>query len=698
MPRRVRGDGQPTQHHAGSEKEMIRVGVDVGGTFTDLLLVDVQSGHSYLLKVPSTQWSVDSIVAGLRNMEESTGIDPSDIVYFSHGSTLAVNTLVQRSGARVGVLTTAGFRDILELRRLRLSKANDFFVPKPVSLVPRRHVKEINERILANGQVYVPIQRTDVEQKAGELVEDGIEAIAICFLHSYRDPSHERLAKTWLEETYPALYTCTSSELWPQQREYERTLVSVINAYVGKRMRDYVSALEDEVKRLGVGCRVFAAKSNGGVMNAPSAAERPIDTLLSGPAMGVIGAAYIGELVGDQQLVTLDMGGTSVDISIVQNHISYSTENTVGDFPIIVPAVNVVSIGAGGGSVAWTDAEGVLKVGPQSAGATPGPACYGRGGRSATVTDAYVATGLIDPENFLGGQMRLDRALAEEALRTLGRRLGTGIQATADAILRVASSNVYAALMPQLARAGADPRSFSILAYGGAGPTHIFMLARSLNFRRVIIPPNPGVLCALGCLAADVRADFVRSIWRDCSQIPDPELQEIYHRLDEEARMWLEAEDVRVERVYVVRTADMCYTGQSFELNVPFPASGYDSLRTEDIVRWFHERYRQVYGYADPSVSVRLLEARVQIIGVTQKPPVGLVTAGAQPSAGRATKRLIYDEGTPLEATVHQRTALHEGDELRGPAIVEQYDTTTYIPPGFRATIDRWSNLIGERM
>lgn len=676
---------------------MIRVGMDVGGTFTDLLLVDVHAARSYLLKVPSTQWSVESIVAGLKTMEERTGIDPSHIAYFSHGSTLAVNTLVQRSGARVGVLTTAGFRDILELRRLRLSKANDFFVPKPVSLVPRRHVKEIDERILANGQVYVPIRRTDVEQRAGELVEDGIEAIAICFLHAYRNPAHERLAKTWLEEAYPAVYVCTSAELWPQQREYERTLVSVINAYVGKRMRDYVSTLEDEVRRLGVGCRVFAAKSNGGVMNARSAAERPIDTLLSGPAMGVIGAAYIGQLLGDPHLVTLDMGGTSVDISIVQDDIPYSTENTVGDFPIIVPAVNVVSIGAGGGSIAWTDAEGVLKVGPHSAGATPGPACYGRGGRSATVTDAYVATGLIDPENFLGGQMRLDRALAEEALRTVGRRLGTGVRATADAIIRVASSTIHAALMPQLARAGVDPRNFSLLAYGGAGPTHIFMLARSLNFRRIIVPPNPGILCALGCLAADVRADFVRSVWRDCSQIPDRELREVYRRLDEEARTWFEAEDVRVERVYVVRTADMCYAGQSFELNVPCPASEHDSLRTEDIVRWFHERYRQAYGYADPSAPVRLLEARVQIIGVTQKPPVGLVTAGTQPAAGHSTRR-IYDEGRPLEATVHQRTALHEGDELRGPAIVEQYDTTIYIPPGFRATIDGWSNLIGERL
>ncbi|TMI82468.1 MAG: hydantoinase/oxoprolinase family protein, partial [Bacillati bacterium ANGP1] len=435
-----------------------RLGVDIGGTFTDLLLLDPGTGKSHLLKVPSTHSSAEAIAAGLEELRKRHHIALSQIAYFSHGTTLAVNTLVQRSGAKVGVLITRGFRDVLELRRLRLPKANDFFVPRPISLVPRRYVKEVDERITADGQIYIPLQREDVVRRAQELVNEGIEALAICFLHSYRNPAHEILAKRCVEALHPRLYVCTSAELWPQQREYERSLVSVINAYVGERMRSYLNALEEDTRKLGVACRIFATKSNGGVMNARSGAERPVETLLSGPASGVIGAVHLGRLLGDDRLVTFDMGGTSVDIAISQGSIPYSTENTVGDFPVILPAVDVVSIGAGGGSIAWTDMEGVLKVGPQSAGADPGPACYGRGSEAATVTDAYLVLGIVSPDNFLGGQMKLHPDTARAAIERVGKRLGLNSYETADAILQVATSNIYAAMLPQMARRGVDPR------------------------------------------------------------------------------------------------------------------------------------------------------------------------------------------------------------------------------------------------
>ncbi|MDG2482492.1 MAG: hydantoinase/oxoprolinase family protein, partial [Alphaproteobacteria bacterium] len=316
-----------------------RLGIDIGGTFTDLHLIDEETGALFALKTPSTRQDPSLAVAnGIEELRSRHGIDPADIRYFAHGTTLAVNTLLERNGARAGVLMTRGFTDTLELRRLRLSKANDFFVPKPVSLVPRRHVRPIDERMRADGSVHTPITREDVEEQVRVLVADGIETLAVCFLHAHHNPEHERLAKSWIEERFPDLYVCTSSEVWPQQREYERSLISVINAYVGGRMKTYFHTLEQRTRDLGMTCRVFSTKSNGGVMGVASAAERPVETLLSGPASGVIGAHYVARQIGDPDIVTVDMGGTSVDVSILQNEIRYATENTVGDFPVIMPA------------------------------------------------------------------------------------------------------------------------------------------------------------------------------------------------------------------------------------------------------------------------------------------------------------------------------------------------------------------------
>jgi len=351
-----------------------RLGVDIGGTFTDMLVMNETTGETFVLKTPSTPGSVEGVANGIRELEARYGIAGSQITYFSHGSTIGVNTLLQRSGARVGMLATRGFRDLLELRRLRLSHPNDYFVHRPVSLVPRRLIKEIDERMLANGDVYRPIDRVDVEQATEALVAEGIEALTICFLHAYRNQAHEQAAKGWVQQRWPDLYVCTSAEIWPEQREYERFLVTVMNAHIGRQMRTYLRAVGDETARLGMSCRIFSTKSNGGVMTTQSAAERPVDTLLSGPASGVIGSAYLGNLIGDKRLVTIDIGGTSADMGVIDDgEVSYSTENTVGDFPVIMPAVDVSSIGAGGGSIAWIDEDGVLKV-----GLAPPARCRGR--------------------------------------------------------------------------------------------------------------------------------------------------------------------------------------------------------------------------------------------------------------------------------------------------------------------------------
>ena len=674
-----------------------RLGIDIGGTFTDLHVMEEGTGRLYALKTPSTREDPSLAVAnGIEELERRYGIAPADIAYFAHGTTLAVNTLLERNGARAGVLMTKGFTDTLELRRLRLSKANDFFVPKPVSLVPRRRVKAIDERMLADGSVRKAIVREDVEEQVRALLADGIETLAISFLHAHQNPAHEVLAKQWIEETFPDLYVCTSSEVWPQQREYERSLISVINAYVGRRMKAYFQTLEKRTSGFGMTCRIFSTKSNGGVMAVSSAAERPVETLLSGPASGVIGAAYIARMIGDPNIVTLDMGGTSVDVSIVQNEIRYATENTVGDFPVIMPAVDVSAVGAGGGSIAWTDAEGVLKVGPESAGANPGPACYGRGGTRPAVTDAYMTAGIIAPDRFLGGEMQLDRDAAHRAIDSIASVLGMGRRETADAILQVTTANIYAELLPQMARRGVDTTGFSMLAYGAAGPTQTFMLARELNMRRVVVPPSPGILCALGCLVADLRADFVQSIWREAEAMPDEELQAIYTRLEAQAKDWLAEQNVDLEQVYILRSADLCYVGQSYEVNVPFPDTPSDRLTTDDVTGWFHRQYARVYGYADNDTPARLLEARLQIVGVTPKPAIQLVAGGGDAPDGPLEKRTIFERGEEVEAQVWRRGSLRHGEAYEGPMVVEQYDTTIYIPPGFRVSVDEHANLIGE--
>ncbi len=671
-----------------------RLGIDIGGTFTDLLLMDEAAGRLLAIKTPSTLSPEDAVLAGIAALRERHGVDPAAIVYFSHGTTLAVNTLLQRNGAEVGLITTKGFRDILELRRLRLPKANDLFVPRPEPLVPRRRVAEVEERLLQDGSVLKPLQRAELEREAKALIEGGARNIAVCFLHAYRHDRHERQAKAWIEESFPGVYVCTSAEIWPQQREYERSLVSVINAYIGARMRGYFDTLARRTAEAGMTCRIFSTRSNGGVMSVEAAARRPVDTLLSGPASGVIGAAFIGRMIGDDKLITLDMGGTSVDMAVVNGEVPYSTESTVGDFPVLLPAVDVSAIGAGGGSVAWLDAEGVLKVGPRSAGAYPGPACYGRGGTEPTVTDAYVTLGICSPAGLLGGEMKLDPGKAKSALAGIGGRLGKDAREAADAILQVATANIYAELVPQLARRGAEAAEYSLLAYGAAGPTHVFMLARELPVRRVIVPPTPGLLCALGCLVADLRADFLRSLWENCRGLEDGRVRAIYDDLEAEARAWLAREKVDVAEVYLIRSADLCYAGQSFEINVVFPD---EPLSVAAVERWFHDRYERVYGYADRAAPVRLLEARVQIVGVTRKPDFASLRPFAGTAPGEGGRRRIYEQGREFEAAIRPRAALAPGDAFRGPAVVEQYDTTVYVPEGFRVSVDRWYNLVGER-
>jgi N-methylhydantoinase A len=689
-----------------------RVGVDVGGTFTDLVLMDEASGEFVAAKTPSRPAEPHrAILEGLRELLAQEGVAPQEIASFVNGTTLGLNTVIQRSGAPTGLLITEGFRDVLEIRRLRLPGAPSFYAERPRSLVPRRHVREVRERVLANGRIYRALDPAAAVAAAGELRAAGVTSLAICFLHAYRNPAHEEQAAAAIRAAFPDLYVCASSEVWPQQRESERALVTVMSAHIGPRLGDYFTGLARGLGELGVDCPLLSTKSNGGVMSVRQAARAPVESLLSGPAAGVIAAAHLGRLTGRRKLIALDMGGTSADISVVDGDVLYSTESQVGDFPLIVPAVDVTSIGAGGGSIAWADAAGVLKVGPRSAGADPGPACYDRGGTEPTVTDAYVLSGIIEPQEFLGGGLKLSHARAELALSALGRRLRLSPPDTAAGILRVATANMYAQFLPLMAQHGVDHREFALLAYGGAGPTHAFLLAREIGIRTVVVPPSPGTLCALGCLLADLRADYVRTVYAALREPNFTTLAAELHKLEQQAAAWLEEERVPSAEREVVRAADLRYRGQSFDVAVRLRQGGGAGLR--ELPELFHARHQAVYGFADPSGAVEVINLRVQAIGGVRRPErlsprtAGAAPAGvtaARPRAAAANERTVGStrtreivlDGARLKATAVHRSELAPGASLDGPAVITQYDTTVFVPPGFRITVDPWLNIVGE--
>ncbi len=432
-------------------------------------------------------------------------------------------------------------------------------------------------------------------------------------------------------------------------------------------------------------------------MSAETAAERPVDTLLSGPAAGVIGAAHLGQRSGFSKLVGLDIGGTSADISIIDQEFGYTTETRVGDFPIITPAVEVTSIGAGGGSIAWVDQHGVLKVGPESAGADPGPACYGRGGNRPTVTDAYVANGWIDPEQFLAGTLKLQTHLGTRALSELGSGIGLDATELADAILTVTTSNMYAHIMPLLARAGVDLGEFALLAYGGAGPTHGFSLAKEIGISTVIVPPDPGTLCALGCLVADLRGDFMRTVLRGCAELTQGQVERWFVELETEADRWLKRQNATVEKVDLLRYAEMRYQGQSFEIEVPMTGVRVDDRELLDLRERFNDTYLRVYKTSDSNVPVEIVNLRVQVVGRTPKPTLKSASVAAERRIQSNQQRSIRIGSQSVKVDVYARTSLQPGDFFSSPCVVEQYDTTSVIPPGFSVSVDALGTMIARQ-
>jgi N-methylhydantoinase A len=664
-----------------------RLGVDVGGTFTDVVLIDEASGEVVVHKTPTQR---DDLVGGvLQGIDEALterALAPEHVAYVAAGSTIALNTIIERSGATTGLLVTRGFRDVLEIRRTRLPDAPSFEAARPVALARRAHVAEVDERLDATGRVLRPLDADALLEAAEGLVAAGVEALAICFLHSYLDPAHEQRAHDTVAGRWPELFVCTSSTVWPERREYERTLVTVMNAYVGPRMQRYYAALEADLRARGFGCPVLITQSNGAMVSIAEAATMPVRTVLSGPAVGVTGAARVAEEAGTRQAFTLDMGGTSADLSVIDGQPRIGTESMIGDYPLFMPAIAMDTIGAGGGSIATVDDHGVLKVGPRSAGAVPGPACYDRGGTEPTVTDAYLVTGILGEGDLLGGAMRLSRPRAVAALADLAERLGLGATATAEAVLRVATANMYADLLPLIARHGVDHRGFALMAYGGAGPTHAFQLAAEVGIPTVLVPASPGALCALGAALSDVAMDFVRSGWWPLAEVEV--IEAVFADLEDRARAWLRHQGLDETEAVFERSGDMRYVGQSYELTVDL--DGGVSAEA------FHRRYEQVYSYRDPASPVEVLHLRLVARVPTPRPPAG---GGALPAAGTSPTavetRTVTHGGGELSVPVYRRPDLPVGWQAAGPVIITQYDTTTFVTPDFEVRVDDSGNLLG---
>jgi N-methylhydantoinase A len=680
-----------------------RLGIDIGGTFTDFSLTDENSGETIIAKVPSTpSHPSKAVVEGIEKLCQRKGISPRAIGYFTHGTTIGVNTLLERKGARLGMLVTRGFRDLLTIGRARLPDIFDLSIERPPPLVPRHLVRVIDERMLADGTVRKPLPEREVLAAVASLLKEGIEALTITFLHSYRNDAHERRARATIRARFPDLYVSLSSETWPQIREYERALISAVNAYIGRKMDRYFAALEQEVGATGLNARLLSTKSNGGIMTADSARSVPVETLSSGPASGVIGASYVGGMAGFTKLLPLDMGGTSTEVAVVDGRIRFANENRVGALEIGLPSVDVSSIGAGGSSIAWIDAAGVLKVGPHSAGSEPGPVCYGRGGTEPTITDAYVTVGILDPRNFLGGELPLKPKLSHKAIDALGAKLGLGRVEMAEAILRVASSNMFSALVPLMARKGVDVSEFGLLCYGGAGPTHGFMLAKEVGIQLVLVPRSPGTLCALGSLVADAKSDFIASLHEtlplgkyDGATVRD--MKDLIAGLRERALGWLEAERIIVSEKLIEVSADIRYVGQAFEVTTDLSDIDLDDPSAAQAI---HERFAEVYGSIYGQAEHKALEIinmRATVVGKTYKPPLASIgEAPAGTPAPTERQRRVFLDGQEWNVGVYQRDKLLSGQHFGGPAIVEQYDTTVFVPPGFTCRVDQYGTIIGE--
>jgi N-methylhydantoinase A len=677
----------------------LRVGIDVGGTFTDLFLLDEVSGAVTRHKLSSTPDDpYKAPIRGLAEILKKAGRSADEIRFVGLGTTVATNALLERKGAITGLITTKGFRDLLEIGRQNRPDVYDLFKRRPEPLVSRERRVEVDERIAGDGGVLRTLDEADVHRAIERLRAEGCVSVAICFLNAYANPAHEEITAAIVRKHWPEAALTVSQELLPEFREYERVSSTVINASLMPIMQRYLTRFSEEVANLGIPEPPFVMNSGGGVVSPALAAERPIDTLLSGPSGGVSGAQYFAEAVGEKNLLTFDMGGTSTDVSLVRDGRPEITHaRAIDGLPIKSTAIDIHTVGAGGSSVAWIDAGGMLRVGPHSAGANPGPACYGIGGKEPTVTDANVVLGRLNPNYLLDGAVPIDKGRSIEAIeRVVASQKGLSVEQAAAAILAVSNANIGQAIRFVSVQRGLNPQDFVLVAFGGAGPLHAAAVAQDLDMT-VLVPQSPGVLCATGVLAKDVQIDLSRTcLLRQSDADVAQQIGAIFAELHNRAVQTLRTDGLGDSALVIERSVDARYVGQNFELRVPLDADALGAQAMNAVKAGFDTAHAQFYGFSQLEQEVECVTFRLR----ASLPVPRVELAGPAPAARikalqpRSRREVFFEDVDGfVDCAVYARADLRPGDVLDGPAIVDQMDTTTVLPPHFRARVDAVSNL-----
>jgi N-methylhydantoinase A len=682
----------------------LRVGVDSGGTFTDVCMFDETHGEIHVWKVSSTPQDpslgiAGGIEQGVAEVAKATG-QKVDVVYFGHGTTVATNALIVGRGAETGLITTKGFRDVLELRRQKRDSLYDIQTQKPRILVSRDKRLEVSERVRFDGSIHTPLDEEEVRAAARKLKADGITTVAVCFLFSFVEPAHEKRVKEILAEEMPGAFVSISHEVAPEFREYERLSTTVVNAYLGPIMKSYLSKLQPRLAEIGIDAHPHLTQSNGGVISSEVAQNFPARTVLSGPAAGVIGALSVGGLSGFDNIITFDMGGTSTDVSLIdRGRPQMSNDAVVHGYPLKLPMLDIHTVGAGGGSIAHIDAGGLLKVGPRSAAADPGPVCYGRGNEEPTVTDANVVLQVLNPTHLLNGRMKIDQARAKAAIGRLADQLGLGVMETAQGIISVVIANMAKAIRVISVERGYDPRDYVMLGFGGAGPIHAARLARELEIPRLVVPKYPGIMCALGLLLTDLRTNLSLTRLLPLSEAGAPGMESGFAGLEERGQDWFAQEAIPEERRSLIRSVDMRYGGQGYELTVPCPAGPIDAAALVTLRAEFERIHKQVYGYVAAEEPVQVTTLRIEAVGLVPKADL----KAYPPASGTSNVAItgwrevwLPETGGFTNCPIYDRALLGPGHEVTGPAIIDQMDSTTLVLPGQVATVDAHLNLIIE--
>jgi N-methylhydantoinase A len=678
-------------------KSMYRIGVDVGGTFTDFTILNSVTGDNLYFKVPSTPADPSvAIVDGIAQILNIYNIAPAAVSYIGHGTTVATNMIIERRGVRTALITTQGFRDVLAIGRQTRPALYDTSIRKPEPLVERFRRREVHERLTANGACLHPLNVEELERVLAELAETGIEAIAVCFIHAYRNPAHEEEVARVIARKLPGIYVSLSSGVLPEFREYERTSTTVLNAYVGPKMADYFDRLNARIGELGISLSPMTIHSNGGLLSIETAKRLPVTTCLSGPAAGVMGATVVGTAAGFDDLVTFDVGGTSTDVSLITGgRPKFTSSRDVAGYPVKLPMIDIHVIGAGGGSIAYIDDAGSLKVGPRSAGALPGPVAYGQGGEDPTLTDANICLNRLNPVALLDGRMPVDRDAAMASIEArIARPLGISTEAAAFGIIQVAAANMSRAIRAVTTEQGHDVAELTLFAFGGAGPLHAAEVARECGIRRILVPQEPGTMCARGALLSDVSLDFVRM--QLTLATPDAWVQacQALRGMIEEGDRWLALEKVDPALREFNLAIDAHYAGQSHEIRVPLDTA--DEAGLDDFAVRFGQAHKAAYGYDNPDQSVFIVSCRLRAVGRVPKSVTPSYVGGTNIEQAQVGKRSVYyGAGESWRVTpIYRRSALPVGELVRGPAIIDEMSSTTVVLADHTAVIDPFGNIV----